>query len=312
MHARIRTHEARLPIHGWPCVIVSNFCCLIVLGSRISEDFHILTPKFSTSQREVEIVPHLVTHVSDQRPQWLTQIHSRLFALNTIGFGNVDSDHSLVVSCVEVSCVASFVNLIFQKAKFQRESLLQFTLKWRQAERAKLYKQRSLSPFQIAPELLEFIGDAELIIHNAPFDVAFLDAELKRLPGPVRRIVDLCKVLDTLALARKLHPGQRNNLDALCKRYSVDNSNREFHGALLDARILLDVYLAMTGGQGAFTLGDANTSNAATTSVASRATRPSGELKVMIANASELASHESALLAVDKASGGKTLWRSLS
>jgi DNA polymerase-3 subunit epsilon len=162
---------------------------------------------------------------------------------------------------------------------------------------------------EIVVELLEFIADAELIIHNAPFDVAFLDAELKRLPGPTRRVIDMCTVLDTLALARKLHPGQRNNLDALCKRYSVDNSNREFHGALLDARILLDVYLAMTGGQGAFTLGDTNTNNVATTVDASRAVRPQGELKVILASISELVQHEGLLLAVDKASGGKTLWR---
>jgi len=164
---------------------------------------------------------------------------------------------------------------------------------------------------EIAVELLEFLGDAELIIHNAPFDVAFLDAELKRLPGPPRRVAELCKVLDTLALARKLHPGQRNSLDALCKRYSVDNSNREFHGALLDARILLDVYLAMTGGQGTFTLGDAAVNNIVTTADKSRATRPQGELKVITANTSELALHESALSAVDKASGGRTLWRKL-
>jgi DNA polymerase III subunit epsilon len=164
---------------------------------------------------------------------------------------------------------------------------------------------------EISVELVAFIADAELVIHNAPFDVAFLDAELKRLPGPARRIADLCGVLDTLALARKMHPGQRNSLDALCKRYSVDNSNREFHGALLDARILLDVYLAMTGGQGAFTLGDTTTQNVATTSDV-RATRPKGELKVIAANESEIAVHERALSAVDKASGGKTLWRNLS
>ena len=164
---------------------------------------------------------------------------------------------------------------------------------------------------EVADELIAFIADAELVIHNAPFDVAFLDAELKRLPGPNRRIVDLCKVLDTLALARQLHPGQRNSLDALCKRYSVDNSNREFHGALLDARILLDVYLAMTGGQGALTLGDVSASSISATADAVRAQRPRGELRVIVATQGELDLHDRALAAVDKASAGKTVWRKL-
>src|ERR1700750_10371 len=107
---------------------------------------------------------------------------------------------------------------------------------------------------QIHGEFLEFVKDAELIIHNASFDVAFLNAELQRAAFE-RRVADLCQVLDSLALARQMHPGQRNNLDALCKRYSVDNSHRELHGALLDARILADVYLAMTGGQVGLALG---------------------------------------------------------
>src|SRR3954468_8358784 len=107
---------------------------------------------------------------------------------------------------------------------------------------------------EIVEELIEFIGGAELIIHNAPFDVGFVDAELARLPGVARTVTGLCRVLDTLALARSLHPGQRNSLDALCKRYSVDNTKRELHGALLDAGILVDVSLAMTGGQSALAL----------------------------------------------------------
>jgi DNA polymerase-3 subunit epsilon len=115
---------------------------------------------------------------------------------------------------------------------------------------------------EVADELLRFIEGAELIIHNAPFDVGFLDAELARA-GRAERIAMLCGVLDTLLLARQLHPGQRNNLDALCKRYSVDSSQRSFHGALLDAEILADVYLAMTGGQAAFSLDmDASASEA--------------------------------------------------
>ncbi|MDT8449264.1 MAG: DNA polymerase III subunit epsilon [Wenzhouxiangellaceae bacterium] len=101
---------------------------------------------------------------------------------------------------------------------------------------------------EVADELVAFIRDSELVIHNAPFDVGFLDAELARLPEPVR-VTDVAQVLDTLELARELHPGQRNSLDALCRRYEVDNSNRTLHGALLDSELLAEVYLMMTGGQ---------------------------------------------------------------
>jgi len=161
----------------------------------------------------------------------------------------------------------------------------------------------------IAGELLEFIQGAELIIHNAPFDVAFLDAELARLPDPRGQLTDHCQVLDTLLLARQMHPGQRNGLDALCKRYSVDNSHRDLHGALLDAELLLDVYLAMTGGQGALTLDEAE-EVAAHQKAPKRAKRPRGELLVLRATSDEIAAHEARLAALDKASGGKTVWRS--
>lgn len=101
----------------------------------------------------------------------------------------------------------------------------------------------------IISEFLEFIGGAQLIIHNAPFDVAFLNSELKHARWK-KSLEDYCDVLDTLVMAREKHPGQRNSLDALCKRYDINNSNRQLHGALLDAEILAFVYLAMTGGQG--------------------------------------------------------------
>jgi DNA polymerase-3 subunit epsilon len=107
--------------------------------------------------------------------------------------------------------------------------------------------------FEVVREFVEFVAGAELIIHNAAFDVGFLDAELRQAHrdeegAEAPRIEGLCTVLDTLGLARRLHPGQRNSLDALCKRYGVDNTGREFHGALLDAQLLADVYLGMTGG----------------------------------------------------------------
>ena len=110
---------------------------------------------------------------------------------------------------------------------------------------------------EVADDFIRYVEGAELIIHNAPFDVGFLDHELMGWRGGnAPRISDLCEVTDTLAMARRLHPGQRNGLDALCKRYSVDNSRREWHGALLDAEILADVYLAMTGGQVSLHLGN--------------------------------------------------------
>jgi DNA polymerase-3 subunit epsilon len=166
---------------------------------------------------------------------------------------------------------------------------------------------------EIAEELLSFIGGAELVIHNAAFDVAFLDAELARLPGEPRQIAALCQVLDTLALARELHPGQRNSLEALCKRYNVDDSARELHGALLDARILADVYLAMTGGQGALALSEADEPSHAQSSVrvARAPLRLSVPLPVPVASAAELAAHEVMLAVIAKASGGRVLWAML-
>ncbi len=107
----------------------------------------------------------------------------------------------------------------------------------------------------LVQEFMDFIVGSELIIHNAPFDVGFIEAELRRVAFPVISLKDHCGVLDTLPLARRMHPGQRNSLDALCKRYEVDNSGRSFHGALLDSCLLSDVYLRMTGGQKSLLLG---------------------------------------------------------
>jgi DNA polymerase III subunit epsilon len=175
--------------------------------------------------------------------------------------------------------------------------------------RERLAKEPTFS--QVHPEFLEFIRDAELIIHNAPFDVAFLNAELARAEL-AHRIDDLCRVLDTLVLARQMHPGQRNNLDALCKRYSVDNSHRDYHGALLDARILAEVYLAMTGGQANLTLSagaDAARSRARQAAPASAGAAV--RISVIRAAEDEMAAHEQILALLDKASGGKTVWRRL-
>ncbi len=159
----------------------------------------------------------------------------------------------------------------------------------------------------IAAALIDFIRDAEVIIHNAPFDVGFLNHELKLAGGRWGRFEDHCTVLDTLAMARERHPGQRNSLDALCKRYNVDNSARRYHGALLDAEILADVYLAMTGGQAALLLEDQVRSGAVTAAVpAVRHDR--APLKVIPPSETELKEHHRRLAAIDKASGGRCLW----
>jgi DNA polymerase III subunit epsilon len=163
---------------------------------------------------------------------------------------------------------------------------------------------------EIAGAFVEFIGTSELIIHNAPFDIGFLDAEFARLESttPVR-MLERCTVLDTLALARELHPGQRNNLDALCRRYGVDNSRRELHGALLDARILADVYLAMTGGQSALAL-DAG-ARGRSGGVHAPLRRPAALLHVQRATAEERTAHEQLLELLHKSSGGRCAWRQL-
>ena len=162
---------------------------------------------------------------------------------------------------------------------------------------------------EVVEEFLEFVREAELIIHNAAFDVGFLDSELARVKRD-EAIGEICQVLDTLALARQLHPGQRNSLDALCKRYSVDNSQRDLHGALLDADLLLEVYLAMTGGQGALTLDEADVATE-TRTAARKAKRPRGTLIVVRATAAELQAHEQRLAALDKSSNGRTVWRTI-
>jgi len=160
---------------------------------------------------------------------------------------------------------------------------------------------------EVADELLEFIGGSELVIHNAEFDVAFLDAEL-RLAGRTVVMSELCRVLDTLVLAREMHPGQRNNLDALAKRYNVDNSRRELHGALLDARILADVYLAMTGGQGALALSESVPGAAMSAGQIRALVRPPAPLRVIGASEPELRAHREMLALIAKSSGGHCLW----
>lgn len=167
---------------------------------------------------------------------------------------------------------------------------------------------------QISDAFIEFVDGAELIIHNAPFDVGFINAEFSRLakkPGDLER---RCGIIDSLQMARKKHPGQRNNLDALCQRYMVDNSQRDLHGALLDAEILADVYLMLTGGQTSLILGTGNDSEGAEAGAATGIRRLDADrtpLPVLRASEQELAAHERNLDNVAGASGGEVLWRSL-
>lgn len=161
----------------------------------------------------------------------------------------------------------------------------------------------------VAQEFLAFIQGAELVIHNAPFDLGFLDMELSLLGDAPAHITDSSSVTDTLALARDLHPGQRNSLDALCKRYAIDNSSRALHGALLDAEILADVYLAMTGGQSDLGLSFvANPVPAPSTMTVDQGARPA--FRVVVASGDELAKHAARLDAIAE-KFGRCVWQEL-
>lgn len=165
----------------------------------------------------------------------------------------------------------------------------------------------------IADDLLAFVDGAELIIHNAPFDIGFLDYELERVGPRLKKILNYCTVTDTLVMARDLFPGQRNTLDALCKRYDINNAHRTLHGALLDAEILGDVYLAMTGGQVSLLLGRQGEDNSGTGAAAGsirRLTIDAAALRVIRADEEELAAHAERLAAIEK-SAGKCLWGAL-
>ncbi|MGH8353232.1 MAG: DNA polymerase III subunit epsilon [Pseudomonas sp.] len=168
---------------------------------------------------------------------------------------------------------------------------------------------------EVAEEFFEFIKDAQLIIHNAAFDIGFINNEFALLGQQDRAdISEHCSVLDTLLMARERHPGQRNNLDALCKRYGVDNSGRDLHGALLDAEILADVYLTMTGGQTSLSLagnasdGNGNGGAANQASEIRRLPAERAPTRVIRASADELAAHAARLALIEKSAGGPALW----
>jgi len=168
---------------------------------------------------------------------------------------------------------------------------------------------------EVAESFIDYIKGAQLIIHNAPFDVGFLNHELQRLGKQWGCIEDHCEVIDTLVVARKLHPGKKNNLDALCKRYFVENSQRQLHGALLDAEILAEVYLAMTGGQISLGLGGGETSSSAHTGQARQSStiKPvdtqGGKLTVHQASAGQQKQHDEFLDKIQQ-TNDKCVWRS--
>jgi DNA polymerase-3 subunit epsilon len=160
---------------------------------------------------------------------------------------------------------------------------------------------------EIAAELRDYISGAEVIIHNAPFDVAFLDAEFERLEIP--SFADhVAKITDSLAHAKELHPGKRNSLDALCDRYGISNAHRTLHGALLDAELLAEVYLAMTRGQNSLTI-DLAVADTSSQEIDTSMALPIGEIKVLQALPEEMAEHEAVLDQLDKEVKGTCVWR---
>lgn len=164
---------------------------------------------------------------------------------------------------------------------------------------------------EVADEFIEFIKGAELIIHNAPFDVAFMDQEFSYLENPPPKTAEMCSVTDSLAVARKMYPGKRNNLDALCDRLGIDNSKRVLHGALLDAEILADVFLMMTGGQLAL-LGEedvaVNHESVADLGLGTITKFEISGLIVLQLTEEEQAAHEEYLKLIDKKSKGNCIW----
>ena len=162
---------------------------------------------------------------------------------------------------------------------------------------------------ELTEEILNYLSDAEIIIHNAAFDIGFLNKELERVgKKPLKAYVD--NVIDTLAMAKEMFPGKRNSLDALCDRLEVDNSGRTLHGALLDAELLADVYINMTRGQEALLI-DAGDAPSDSQTVSVQVDLSQFTLPIILANAQELAVHEDVLTQLDKSSGGQTVWRQI-
>lgn len=164
---------------------------------------------------------------------------------------------------------------------------------------------------EIAEKLMDFLSGAELIIHNAPFDVGFLNHELKLIQSKYKTVEEHCGIIDTLVMARKLHPGQKNNLDALCSRYEVNNTHRQLHGALLDSEILANVYLAMTGGQVSLFAEDSEQEESLDEKSIEATLSRAYDTPVVVATSEELRCHEAYLELLDQHSNNQTVWRNI-
>lgn len=223
----------------------------------------------------------------------------------TTGLSTADGNRIIEIGCVEV------IN-----RRLTGQTFHQYINPERESEAGALEVHGITSEFladkpkfeDIVNDFMDFIEGAELVIHNAPFDIGFLNYELGLIKSEKRRL-KLEEALDTLKLAKDKHPGQKNNLDALCRRYDVDNSNRELHGALLDSEILADVYLAMTGGQVSLSLATEESKQEKQTEQQITITQKNrGPLRVIKATNSELEAHQENLAQIDKASGGNCIW----
>ena len=164
----------------------------------------------------------------------------------------------------------------------------------------------------ICAEFLEYVRGAQLVIHNASFDISFLDAELNRLDPSLGKMTNYCEIIDSLAKARELHPGQRNDLDSLAKRYNIDNSHRKLHGALLDSEILADVYLLMTGGQSSLSLDHEVRLSAQENDAQKRVNIENFNLPVVMADETELSAHQQILLEIEKNGAEPAMWAKFS
>ncbi|MEM9171988.1 MAG: DNA polymerase III subunit epsilon [Pseudomonadota bacterium] len=236
---------------------------------------------------------------------------SRLIVLDTETTGLEPSGgHRIIeIGCVEIDCRRVTGNTWHQFLNPERDIDAGATAV-HGIRRADLVNEPKFA--DVADAFLQFIAGAELVIHNAPFDVGFLEHELGLMRHKRRRLTDLCKVTDSLDLARQKHPGQRNSLDALCKRYQVDNSARDLHGALLDARLLADVYLLMTGGQRALSLSARQQQLSQVDSDADHDGEPL-QLTTPLRppSVAELAEHDRLLHRIENESEKPPLWREL-